>query len=203
MASSEQWHGIVAAGVAPVVVISACALMALAFYNRLASIISRLRGFQRERLAEQEHIHQLGGADRPDEFLLHRRHRVLANLAEQTRRTLRRAKLIRMTLLCLLGTIGLLVISSILNGVSVVWPEARTGAVVLFLFGMSLLLVAIVCAMAELLSVLDVVESETRLVNELAGTSAVAPTLPGAVAGPRKRGNDRPVSTPLNLHNHG
>jgi hypothetical protein len=164
---AERWTQIVSASVAPVVVISACALMSLAFYNRLASIVARLRGFQRERLTEQEHVHRMERADPPDEYALRRRTRVLENLAEQTRRTLRRARLIRLTLMCLLGTIGLLVISSIFNGLAVIWPQAHVGAAILFLSGMLLLLAGIACAMAELLSALDVVESETRLVSEL------------------------------------
>src|SRR3982751_5517166 len=98
----EQWPRIVTAGVAPVVVISACALMALAFYNRFASIISRLRGFQRERMQEQEQILRLEKLDPPDLSASARRRRFLDSLSEQTRRTMRRAKLIRITLICLL-----------------------------------------------------------------------------------------------------
>jgi hypothetical protein len=168
---AERWTQIVSASVAPVVVISACALMSLAFYNRLASIVARLRGFQRERLAEQEQVHRLERADPPDDYALRRRRRVLENLDEQTRRTLRRAKLIRLTLMCLLGTIGLLVISSIFNGLSVVWAEAHVGAAILFISGMLLLLGGIACAIAELMSALEVVESETRLVAELSRQS--------------------------------
>ena len=106
---SEPWSRIVSASVTPVVVISACGLMSLAFYNRLASIVSRLRGFQRERLHEQEEIHRLTAQSSHDEITLTRRLRFLDNLSNQTTRTLRRAKLVRFTLLCLLGTIALLV----------------------------------------------------------------------------------------------
>jgi hypothetical protein len=174
-AFSEQWARIVSAGVAPVVVISACALMSLAFYNRLAAIIARLRGFQRERLAEQEHIHRMERAEPADGPSLWRRRLFLDSLAEQTRRTLRRARLIRLTLICLLGTIGLLVVSSILNGLSVVWPESHIGAAILFLSGMFLMLVAVGTALAELLSALDVVAEETELVAELAPGSDACP----------------------------
>ena len=100
---AEQWPRIVTAGVAPVVVISACALMTLAFYNRFASIIARLRGFGRERMHEQEQIIRLERLDPPDVSGSTRRRRFLDSLSEQTRRTLRRAKLIRITLICLLG----------------------------------------------------------------------------------------------------
>jgi len=43
----EDWSRILSASVAPVVIISACGLLCLAFYNRLASVVSRLRAFQR------------------------------------------------------------------------------------------------------------------------------------------------------------
>lgn len=168
VALAEQWPRVVSASVAPVVVISACALMCLAFYNRLAAIISRLRGFQRERLAEQDQINRMERADPPDGPALFRRRLFLDNLAEQTRRTLRRARLIRLTLMCLLGTIALLVISSALNGLSVLWPGALVGAAILFLGGMTLMLLAIAFALAELLSALDVVQAEMNLVTELA-----------------------------------
>ena len=45
---------VVSSAVVPVVIISSCGLLALAFYNRMAAIVSRLRSFQRERLLELE-----------------------------------------------------------------------------------------------------------------------------------------------------
>ena len=53
----SDWAKIISASVVPVVIISSCGLLCLAFYNRLAAIVSRLRGFQRERLHEQELLH--------------------------------------------------------------------------------------------------------------------------------------------------
>jgi hypothetical protein len=166
--NSQQWPQVVSASVAPVVVISACGLLSLAFYNRLAAIIARVRGFQRERLHAQEEIHRLSRQNPSDVESLEWRRRFLDNLGEQTDRTIRRARLVRMTLLCLLGTIGLLVLSSLFNGLTVLWPQAQFGAAVLYLAGMVLLLVGIIFAIAELLAALDVVESETELVDELA-----------------------------------
>mgnify|MGYP000923026210 CR=1 FL=1 len=48
----QDWTKIISTSVVPVAIISACALLCLALYNRLASMVSRLRGFQRERLRE-------------------------------------------------------------------------------------------------------------------------------------------------------
>ena len=49
----SDWAKIISSSVVPVVIISACGLLCLAFYNRMAAIVSRLRGFQRERLRVQ------------------------------------------------------------------------------------------------------------------------------------------------------
>jgi hypothetical protein len=57
--SANDLTRIVSASVVPVVIISACGLLALAFYNRLAAIVSRLRGFQRERIHEQEFLQDI------------------------------------------------------------------------------------------------------------------------------------------------
>ena len=53
---AEQWTKVLGASVTPVVVISATALLCLAFYNRLAAIVGRLRSVQRERLEQQERL---------------------------------------------------------------------------------------------------------------------------------------------------
>ncbi len=39
----DQWTKVIAASVSPIIVISACGLLCLAFYNRMAAIVNRLR----------------------------------------------------------------------------------------------------------------------------------------------------------------
>jgi hypothetical protein len=70
--------------------------------------------------------------------------------------------------MCLLAAIGLLIASSILHGLSVVWPGSAVGAAVMFLLGMLSLLCATGAAMAEVARSLDVVEFECESVSELA-----------------------------------
>ena len=54
---------IVAGSVVPVAVMSACGLINLASFNRLAVVVARLRVFQRERLAIQDRLaSQIGRA---------------------------------------------------------------------------------------------------------------------------------------------
>src|ERR1700722_2499399 len=113
-----DWAKIISVSVAPVVIISACGLLCLAFYNRLAAIVSRLRAFQRERL----HWKQLppdpaADADHPDD-----RRKMLELLEIQTENVARRAKLIRLTLFFLLLTILLLIGCCLMLGLSVTSP---------------------------------------------------------------------------------
>ena len=160
---TSDWAKVVSASVVPVVIISACGLLCLAFYNRLAAIVGRLRGFQRERLREQEQL-QRDDLD-PDELEIHRK--VLDLLETQTARVTRRAKLIRLTLQFLLLAIGLLVACSMLLGASVWWPAAMYASDILFMLGLLSMLGAIVAAMLELHGALEPAELESRFVSAL------------------------------------
>ena len=109
----QDWARVVSASVVPVVIISACGLLCLAFYNRLSSLVARLRAFHRERLAEQERL-EAGTADPT----AGRHGLMLEVLEEQTTHLLRRARLIRASLMCLLCTIACLTACSLLSGLS-------------------------------------------------------------------------------------
>ena len=160
---TSDWAKVVSASVVPVVIISACGLLCLAFYNRLAAIVGRLRGFQRERLREQELL-QREDAD-ADEIEVHRK--LLDLLEAQTARVTRRAKLIRLTLQFLLLAIGFLVVCSMLLGLSVVWPAAMIASVILFMLGLASMLGAIISAMLELHASLEPAELESQFVSDL------------------------------------
>ena len=58
-----EWPSIMSVSVVPVEIISVCGLLPLAFYGRLAAVVSRLRGFQREILKEQEKPRRPGGLE--------------------------------------------------------------------------------------------------------------------------------------------
>jgi hypothetical protein len=162
---ADHWSKIVAASVAPVVVISASGLLCLAFYNRLAAIVSRLRSVQRERLVEMSGYRaSVKGGD----FFATQRHlRLLKNLAEQTSRIIARARLIRLTLLGLLGAVCLMITSSLMNGIALFWPSFAVGAAIAFVGGMLSLLLGVITAMCELRAALDVVRLESELVDDL------------------------------------
>ena len=164
---TEQWSRMVSASVAPVVIISASALLCLAFYNRLAAIVARFRAVQRERLELHARL-ESNSAQLPAGAAL-RETCIMESLSEQTIRILRRARLIRDTLLSLLTVIALLVISSLLNGVAIFWPGAAIASAVFFVAGMSMLLTAVACAAAEVILALGPAEMEAGVVSELIG----------------------------------
>src|ERR1700734_448833 len=105
MQTSDLSH-VISSAVVPVVIISACGLLCLAFYNRMAAIVSRLRGFQRERLKEQDRIAEPQSQGQPPRM---RGFKLLEHLEAQTLHVTRRAKLIRLTLFFLRFTIALLI----------------------------------------------------------------------------------------------
>jgi hypothetical protein len=163
----EQWLHVVAASVVPVVVISACGLLCLAFYNRLAAVVARLRAFHRERLHEQDLLDRRTPAATSDPAAAEaaRRHAQLLDvLEEQTSHVARRARLVRSTLSCLLCAIGCLTLCSVLTGLSLVAQPLVVAAVVAFVLGMALLLLAVAFALLELRQALDPVELESRFV---------------------------------------
>src|SRR3954468_5650391 len=162
-----DWSRFITAGVGPIIVISACGLLCLAFYNRLAAIVTRLRGFQRERLHEQESLARGSASTSPDEVAMVRSREIIGMLEVQTRQVLRRARLIRSTLLCLLLSIALLASCSLSVGLSIVWPSMIYAAVVLFVFGLGLMIVGVVLAMIELQGALDPVELESKFVRDI------------------------------------
>ena len=165
----NDWSKIIVAGVGPIIVISACGLLCLAFYNRLAAVVSRLRAFQRERLNEQESLARERSAG-GDQIAIVRHQEMLGALQIQTERVTRRAKLIQQTLLCLLMTIACLALCSLVVGLSTVWAPAMYIAVPLFVIGLLLLFVGVVIAAVELKQALDPVELESQFVTDIVET---------------------------------
>jgi Protein of unknown function (DUF2721) len=120
----NDWSRVIAAGVGPIIVISACGLLCLAFYNRLAAVVSRLRSFHRESLNEQEALARKRANGTIDDIAMVRHQEVLGAIGVQLRHVMRRARLIRLTLLCMLLTIACLAICSLCLGLSVIWGHA-------------------------------------------------------------------------------
>src|SRR3954447_3993130 len=160
-----DWSKIISTGVGPIIVISACGLLCLAFYNRLAAVVTRLRSFHRERLHEQEALDREMASSSPDEVSLVRHRELLGMLDVQTRHVIRRAHWIRRTLGCLLLTIAFLATCSLCVGLSALVSALIYPAVGLFVIGLVLLVVGVIFAMIERKFALDRVELESRFVR--------------------------------------
>ena len=152
---------VVSAGVGPIIVISACGLLCSTFYNRMTNVVGRLRAFQRERLAEQVLLEK-----ETDVAMRGRRCEMLDILGQQTDSLVRRVRLIRWTLFCLLWTIALLVLCSLSLGLSVMWGRIPLIlAIVFFALGLGTLLGAVGFAMLDLKLAMDPVVLETSYVT--------------------------------------
>lgn len=160
----EAWTRTLAASVTPMVVISAIGLLSLAFYNRYAAIVSRLRGLQRERLSTLQTIREEADTDPADADL---RRTLLRGLEAQTANVMGRARLIRFTLQCLLVAVALLILSSLLHGATTFWEPLAIPAAVVFVAGMASFLCAISAAFVELCRSLDGVATEDTSVTVL------------------------------------
>jgi hypothetical protein len=121
----------------------------------------------------------------------------MESLAEQTGRITRRARLVRSTLLNLMGAIAAMIMSSLLNGVAILWPQAAIAAAILFVCGMTLVMTGVVCAAIELMLALNPVELETGVVSELIGFPTSERAKRGVVTGLPPA--QAPVGTPVSV----
>jgi hypothetical protein len=152
---------LISAAVGPVVIMSSCGLLCSTFYTRISNVITRLRVFQRERLAEQSAI------DRETDAVLRKRRQDLLNvLGTQTTMMILRVRLIRTTLFCLLLTILCLAASSLSLGLSVLYEPALYPAVALFVIGILSLMTAILFAILDLRLALRPVVLEAAYVSK-------------------------------------
>jgi len=151
------WPSMMSMSVVPVVIISACGLLSLAFYGRLAAVVSRLRGFQREMLKEQEKLASAGGTDQSG---------LIEVLRTQTQQVTRRARLIRLALLFFLIAVALLIVCSLTLAASWFVPSAAFLAALFFVLGLLSMLGGIIAAMLELRGALQPVELETKYVSD-------------------------------------
>ena len=145
--------------VAPVVMISAGGLLCLALYNRLAMIVTRMRLFLKEEFDARTHLSAMDELEHDSVRGRRLEHRVEV-LGEQSVRILGRAKLIRGSLMLLLGMVLCMLLCSLALGGSLLWVDAAYVALVSFTVGVMLTMAAMVLAMIELTRALDPVVAE-------------------------------------------
>jgi hypothetical protein len=139
--------------------------MSLAFYNRLAAIMTRLRAFQRECLKSQDDLLRIA-SDKRDSLAARRTMELIRMLREQDAGVLRRARLLQATLTLLMSAIGLLILSSVTLGFSPVAHVLTIVAGVLFFAGAVSVFSAVCFAIAEIRAALSPIEMESRFVEE-------------------------------------
>lgn len=131
--------------VAPVVMISACGLLCLAFYNRLSVVVSRIRTFNQERLAILEKLNGPAVENMRDGLRLR-----LEAVDVQVQEIMRRARLVRNTLVGLVTCIICMVLTSLCLGLALVTERMTMVALVVFVLGVLFLLLAMGVALVEL-----------------------------------------------------
>jgi hypothetical protein len=150
-----QWSSIISVSVVPVVIISACGLLSLAFYGRLAALVARLRTFQREMLREQEKWAREG---------LQEQQLLIEVLRTQIIRVTERARLIRRALIFFLSAVAVLVVCSLALIISRFFPSVALFAAVFFALGLLSMLSGVISAMLEFRDSLEQVAFEGRFV---------------------------------------
>jgi hypothetical protein len=143
--------------IAPVVMISACGLLCLAFYNRLATIVSRLRVFHAEQLLRREKLETAAPAHH------HVRNR-MDIVHRQIEEDMARARLIRNTLICLVMCIICMILCSLSLGLSLVAEIMTRVALGVFISGQILMLTGMVFAVLELTRALTPIALEQDFV---------------------------------------
>lgn len=131
--------------VAPVVMISAAGLVCLALYNRLATIVGRIRAIHKEEIDALSRM-SLAPAPAPSRSARRR----VVTLEEQVEHLMARARLVRAALVCLLATILSMLLCSLAIGLSLVWSYAAYVALAVFLLGVLVEATGVVLAILEL-----------------------------------------------------
>lgn len=153
--------------ISPVLMISACGLLCLTYYNRMAVMVGRIRAFNSERLSllEKQITHQKNRTH--DNLAASQRARSGA-VGDQVGALLYRATLIRRTLVCLVCCIICMLTSSLSLGMSLIFGWFAAAALAVFVAGIACLLVGMIMALRELRLSLTPVALEQDFLSELA-----------------------------------
>ena len=176
-----DWSRMAAAAVVPVVVVSACALLCLALYNRLAVVVGRLRGFERERIEAATTLARLRVHESPLAADVLRQEKVLANLAQQAAAVTRRGHLVQWAIGLLMSAICSLMLTSLCSGLGTLFHSLTYVAAGMFIVGVLLMLAGVIEALRELQMALDPILLEMQAIDEL--EEALAQGLPAEGSG--------------------
>jgi len=163
---SHIWSAIITSSVVPVVIISACGLLCLAFYNRLAVVVTRLRTLQRERLAEYKELFRLE-EKKQGKLARQEVEQFLSFLEDQTVDVLKRARYLQRCIFWLIFCISSLVLTSLLIGLSVFFPFLDFIVLFFYVLGLFSLLYALYFAVREIRIALNPIQIESEFVQKL------------------------------------
>ncbi|NGX59457.1 MAG: hypothetical protein KR126chlam3_00609 [Chlamydiae bacterium] len=163
---SHAWSEIITSSVVPVVIISACGLLCLTFYNRLSYVVSRIRTLQRERLAEYKDLF-LMEEEKRGKLDRHEAERFLRFLEDQTAEFMKRARYLQKCLFWLICCISTLVVTSLLIGMSVLFPKLGIVVLFLYVFGLGSLLYSLSFAIREIRIALYPIQMESSFIQKL------------------------------------
>jgi hypothetical protein len=163
---SHIWSVIITSSVVPVVIISACGLLCLAFYNRLAVVVTRLRSLQRERLTEYKEIFRLEEKHR-GKLARHESEQFLHFLENQTVDVLKRARYLQKCIFWLIFCISALVLTSLLIGLSVIFPFLDFAVLFFYVLSLLSLLYGLSYAVREIRIALNPIKMESGFVQKL------------------------------------
>lgn len=148
---------------APAVLVPSCGLLVMSTSARLSSILARIRDLHRQRLdaflipdSDDERQGQVRGLR-------------LEGLEVQTHWLIKRAASTRASLHLIYLSIAVLLLSSGVLGLSLLWKPTEYGAVVLFALGMLLLFGAVVLAVRDVAQSLTWVRYEHERIAKLCG----------------------------------
>jgi len=162
--------GVISTAAVPVVMISACSLLSVAFYNRMAAIVSRLRSLQRECIEHQEKLYAQRDSRYPDQMLGRRTVQLIAMQRLQTRGVLRRARFLQLALGCVLAAIGIFVICCLSLELYAFEGANETLGIVsatLFLVACLVVFTGVCFALAEMRCALEPITQESALVEDM------------------------------------
>lgn len=162
--------GVISTAAVPVVMISACSLLSLAFYNRMAAIVSRLRSLQRECIEHQEKLYAHRSSEYPDQMLARRTEQLIAMQRLQTRGVLSRARLLQLALSCLLAGIATFVICCLSLELYAIEGAAQLIGILsalLFLAASLMVFTGVCFAFAEMRCALEPITQESALVEDM------------------------------------
>lgn len=169
--SPAIWSAFISSAVVPVVIISACGLLCLAFYNRLAAIIVRMRTLQKERFLEYKELFKME-AQKKSPLLTKEEERYLHFLETQAAMVLKKAKKMRNCITCLVSAIASLLLCSLSIGLSLYSGFFDWAVLFFFILGLLLMLWGLYFAIVEVRIALRPIQEESAFLQKLIKTQS-------------------------------